>query len=231
MIWGAGNDLTEAIQLARATSAEARGELDELYDLVCHRTMRPIVAGVPGAEDTLSAVGRAIDRASETIAAAVGAEVVRLNELRQRAVSAAAMSSFLPAVAETAATLRVPEVVGAEHDQLTGAFNGYGDDNTRADTWTGSDSTYSVELPDGRTAWIVSDTFLGTIEADGSRSDETDMVPNAIVVQDGETLTTYVGGTVAEPRGLLDLCDYGWPDGRVAWAGAAQIHDGTLEVL
>ena len=35
--------------------------------------------------------------------------------------------------------------------------------------WTGGDGTYSVGLPDGRTAWSFGDTFLGTIAPDGSR--------------------------------------------------------------
>lgn len=230
MIWDADNDLTEAIAMVRSASTDARKTFAESYGRMFRRTGRLDRLGVP-VDESRSAMGAAISQASDAVTAAIGAEVVRLNELRQRAVSAAAMSSFPPAVVETAETLRVPEVVGAAYDHLTGAFNGYGDDNTRADTWTGSDSTYAVELPDGRTAWIVSDTFLGTIETDGSHSDEAHLVPNAIVVQDGETFTTYVGGTADEPRALLDLGDHGWPDGRVAWAGAAQIHDGTLEVL
>ncbi len=35
--------------------------------------------------------------------------------------------------------------------------------------WTGGDGTYSVGLPDGRTAWSFGDSFLGTISPDGSR--------------------------------------------------------------
>ena len=230
MIWGADNDLTEAIVMARSASTDARKAFVETYGRMSRRTRRLDRLGVPAAESR-SAMGEAISQASDTVTAAIAAEIARLNDLRQEVVSAAAMSSFPPAVVATADTLRVPEVVSAEHHQLTGDFNAYGDDNTRTDTWTGSDSTYAVELPDGRTAWIVSDTFLGTVEADGSRRDDTDLVPNAIVIQDGKTFTTLVGGTAEEPRGLLDLSELGWPNGRVAWAGATQIHDGTLEVL
>ena len=34
--------------------------------------------------------------------------------------------------------------------------------------WTGGDSTYSTQLPDGRVAWLFGDTFLGTVADDGT---------------------------------------------------------------
>jgi hypothetical protein len=49
-------------------------------------------------------------------------------------------------------------------------FNTYGDAGHH---WTGADSTVSVPLPDGRVAWLFSDTFLGTVNADGSRPRDT----------------------------------------------------------
>src|SRR4051794_32017888 len=52
-------------------------------------------------------------------------------------------------------------------------FNTYGDAGNH---WTGADSTVSVPLPDGRNAWLFSDTFLGTVNADGSRPRTTPMV-------------------------------------------------------
>ncbi|MHB6910823.1 DUF4185 domain-containing protein [Streptomyces sp. DB-54] len=45
----------------------------------------------------------------------------------------------------------------------TEAFARYGDDNSRTDDWTGGDGTHSVRLPDGRTLWLFSDTFLDRI--------------------------------------------------------------------
>lgn len=59
------------------------------------------------------------------------------------------------------------------------------------DGFTGGDGTYSVELPDGRTAWIFGDTFLGKIEEDGSRKKSDPIyIRNSFVIQDGENLTT-----------------------------------------
>ncbi|NBM18014.1 hypothetical protein GUY61_20860 [Streptomyces sp. GC420] len=47
----------------------------------------------------------------------------------------------------------------------TTAFARYGDDPSRTDDWTGGDGTHSVRLPDGRTLWLFSDTFLGRVDA------------------------------------------------------------------
>ena len=58
--------------------------------------------------------------------------------------------------------------------------------------WTGADGTYSVELPDGRTAWLFSDTFLGTVNPDHSRPRSSPFVHNSIVVQDGGSFSTIV---------------------------------------
>ncbi|MCL6301543.1 hypothetical protein [Streptomyces kronopolitis] len=47
----------------------------------------------------------------------------------------------------------------------TAEFTRYGNDNTRLDDWTGGDGTHSVRLPDGRTLWLFSDTFLDRVHA------------------------------------------------------------------
>lgn len=56
--------------------------------------------------------------------------------------------------------------------------------------WTGADSTYSVSLPDGRTLWIFSDTFMGKVNPDRSRPADSPLVRNSLVVQQGQELTT-----------------------------------------
>jgi len=59
---------------------------------------------------------------------------------------------------------------------------------------TGSDGTYSVLLPDGTTAWIFGDSFLGTVNEDLTREKRFPIfVRNAIAVQDGNKLKTYHG--------------------------------------
>src|SRR5947207_268389 len=67
-------------------------------------------------------------------------------------------------------------------DEFNSLFRAYGDSNSSLDDWTGGDTTNSVPLPDGRDVWIFSDTFLGAVNPDGTRSDPT-FVHNSLVVQ------------------------------------------------
>lgn len=63
-----------------------------------------------------------------------------------------------------------------------------------AGSFTGGDGTYSVPLPDGRTAWVFGDSFVGGVQPDGSRShDPTTFVRNSIVFQDGERFRLVTG--------------------------------------
>jgi hypothetical protein len=83
---------------------------------------------------------------------------------------------------------------------LNTLWNDYGD---QSDRWSGADGAASVPLPDGRTAWLFSDTFLGTVNADHSRPRSAPFVNNSIVVQDGRQLTTVTGGTPRRPAALV----------------------------
>jgi hypothetical protein len=130
-----------------------------------------------------------------------------------------------------------PTVTSAAPDTaLDSRFDTYADDHTSPDDWTGADSTYSAPLPDGRDVWIFSDTFLGTVNADGSRSPAiqdggtTPFVNNTFVVSsrhDGD-LRTVTGGTAATPTALLpppDANHWYWARDGIA-AG-----DHTLDVV
>lgn len=83
--------------------------------------------------------------------------------------------------------------------------------------WTGGDSTYSVPLSGGRTAWIFSDTFLGPVNPDGSRPTTAGFINNSFVVQTGTQLRTVTGGTAENPTALVPPPSDGW-----YWFGAAQ---------
>ncbi|WP_316755499.1 DUF4185 domain-containing protein [Streptomyces herbicida] len=82
-------------------------------------------------------------------------------------------------------------------DALTGEFARYGDDQARADDWTGGDGTHSVRLPDGRVLWLFSDTYLGQVHGPPNPSGEphawrdvsAPMVHNSAVVMDRGRLT------------------------------------------
>jgi hypothetical protein len=94
------------------------------------------------------------------------------------------------------------------------AFNdrwaAYGNDNTRTDDWTGGDATYSVELPSGRMVWMFSDTFLGTVNPDGTRP-TAPIINNSYVIQREESLVrTLHGGTRQAPTALIAPLDASW---------------------
>ncbi|MCB5905984.1 DUF4185 domain-containing protein [Streptomyces pinistramenti] len=113
----------------------------------------------------------------------------------------------------------------------TGEFARYGDDSTHADAWTGGDGTHSLRLPDGRTLWFFSDTYLDRVhpppnpqgEPYSWRTADHGGTPylrhNSVVVMDrsGHIERTLTGGGAApgpffpDPRG-----GWRWPvDARV----------------
>ncbi|MEV6241002.1 fibronectin type III domain-containing protein [Lentzea sp. NPDC051838] len=108
---------------------------------------------------------------------------------------------------------------------LNAMFTAYGNQGGH---WTGGDSTVSVPLPDGRTAWLFSDTFLGTVNADFSRPRTAPFIRNSIVVQQGSQLVqTLHGGTAQDPTTLVTGSN---PD-EFHWIGAATVQGGTLKAL
>lgn len=100
------------------------------------------------------------------------------------------------------------------HAPPEGLLNAY---SNTGKGWTGADSTYSVPLSGGRTAWIFSDTFLGPVNPDGSRPTTTPFINNSFVIQKGQNLKTVTGGTAANPTALVPPPSNGW-----YWFGAAQ---------
>ncbi|HEX7000372.1 MAG TPA: DUF4185 domain-containing protein [Trueperaceae bacterium] len=92
----------------------------------------------------------------------------------------------------------------------------------RGPGWTGADSTYSVPLPDGRTVWLFSDTFLGVVDDRGGRNRFSPLVNNTLVVQDGTKLTTLHGGDPTLPASFFPSPTGGKDD----WYW---VYDGTVE--
>jgi Domain of unknown function (DUF5005) len=90
--------------------------------------------------------------------------------------------------------------------------------------WTGGDGTYSVGLPDGRSVWLFGDTFLGTINSDGSRSMSTPFVHNSLVVQNGQDLSDVNFLTPAAAATPSAPGDWFWP-------GSGTVSGDTLKVL
>ncbi|MFG1672847.1 fibronectin type III domain-containing protein [Micromonospora sp. NPDC049282] len=128
----------------------------------------------------------------------------------------------VPAAPARAAELPSGGMTGA---QLTTLFNDYGNTSGR---WSGADSTASVALPDGRVAWLFSDTMLGTVNADLSRPRSSPMINNSAVVQDGAALTATVhGGNTTSPQSLIPS---GVP-GEWYWIADATVEGNSVRAL
>lgn len=127
-----------------------------------------------------------------------------------------------------------PTVTRAEPDtRLDGEFTRYADDHASPDDWTGADSTYSTPLPGDRDLWIFSDTFLGTVNPDGSRSPkvsdggDTPFIHNSFVLAGRRGIRTITGGTRAAPTALMPSPDRAhW-----YWSRDGMMADGRLDVI
>jgi len=118
-----------------------------------------------------------------------------------------------------------PQVQATPSADLNTLFNAYGNQGGH---WTGGDSTVSVPLPDGRVAWLFSDTFLGSVNADHSRPRTAPFIRNSIVVQQGNQLVqTMHGGTAQNPATLVT----GSNPAHFYWVGAATVQGGALKAL
>ncbi len=132
------------------------------------------------------------------------------------------IATAIPGTPPAAAALPAGGMSAAALNTL---FNAYGNTSGR---WSGADSTASVLLPDGRAAWLFSDTFLGTVNADFSRPTTSPFINNSIVVQDGTSLVaTLHGGTVSAPESLVRATQAG----EFYWVGDGTVDGGALRVL
>lgn len=106
---------------------------------------------------------------------------------------------------------------------LNAMFTRYG--NTGGQ-WVGADSTYSVELKDGRIAWIFSDTLYGDVRDGKLSPTDSFFINNSVVVQDGRRLTTVTGGTPSKPKAIVGMDGDAWH-----WFGAGQTRpNGSVQI-
>ncbi|MEV5242566.1 hypothetical protein AB0K89_26190 [Streptomyces cinnamoneus] len=160
----------------------------------------------------------------------------------------AALCAFVSPAAAAPAAGAPPRVVDVRPARsLDAAFGAYAGRAGPRGHWTGGDSTYSVPTPAGE-LWVFSDTFLGTLRPDGSRSPvtgdggTTPFVHNSFVLwrADGpHTVTGHdrSGRPLSLVRGPGDEPWYwaraGVPDGRgvaVVYARYARTGTGPLDV-
>lgn len=139
------------------------------------------------------------------------------------AIALTATAAPLTATASTECT----RVAASVDQDLRDRFGTYGD---IAGRWTGADSAYSVELPDGRIAWIYSDTFLGEVDENHGRPLDSLFIHNSINVDDDGAITTFTGGTADAPESLVKVA--GADENRDwYWLGDATLHGDELQVM
>ena len=74
---------------------------------------------------------------------------------------------------------------------------------TRNKGWTGGDATYSVDLMNGKTLWMFGDSFIDQVSEDRSRPTFR-LINNSLVLQEGSKMTTFHGGTAANPQAFAN---------------------------
>jgi hypothetical protein len=124
-----------------------------------------------------------------------------------------------------------PAPLRAAPDPVTAAA--FDRSGVAAPGWTGGDGNVPVRLPDGRTAWLFGDSFVGTVRPDGSRATSA-LVRNALVVQDGQRLQTRVGPpdpAGGQPTALLAAPDPAGGAGTWLWPGTGLVEGGTLQAF
>ncbi|UYQ94445.1 DUF5005 domain-containing protein [Chitinophaga horti] len=108
----------------------------------------------------------------------------------------------------------------------------YNDYLTRYQHWNGGDGCYSVLLPDGRLFWSFQDSFFGQVSADRNRANNV-MLRNAANVQLNKSLQSFVQLNPGSGNQSQTWIKYGNApeDQDWYWPGAAQVHNGELQVL
>ncbi|WP_280262663.1 hypothetical protein [Nocardia wallacei] len=140
-----------------------------------------------------------------------------------RIVSGAARRA--PGSEATGPRLRV--ISSAPHHDLNTLLSKYA--YTDDGGWTGGDSTYLRRLPDGRHVIMFSDTFLGRLDARGSRTPETPFVSNSFVVveRDGSMRTVLSTTPDGRTRAVLPP-----QNDRFHWLGGSHVTSrDTLDVM
>jgi len=133
-----------------------------------------------------------------------------------RRLAACCLLSLLLLLCATRAHAVVdPDALTAEFAAMTGTG------------WTGGDASLSARLPDGRTAWLFGDTFIGGVDATGRRDRSAPLVRNSIVVQGRNGAMRTI--TAHDPGGPCALIagsgrnDWYWPGPAIAARGVLQV--------
>ena len=121
------------------------------------------------------------------------------------------------------ATSYCTSIVPSSAAEYAAAFDGL----RHTTSWLSADTAVAVPLPDGRAVWLFGDTYVGTLQSDGSIDPSSRFLNNSFVVQSGACLTPLEGGQPAAPRSLI-------PEpapGEAYWPSSAVPENGVLRVF
>lgn len=153
------------------------------------------------------------------------------NTLEFRAIVRRPLLAIMTAIVVTTAALPISVSGAATPDPCAGAPTTVAAQQAAFATlvgfgggWSTADGYVPVPLPDGRTAWLMSDTLLAppAVESGAGAT----FVHNSIVVQRGRCFTPVMGGTAELRDDLVPSSD-----GRVCWQSAGVARGDQLIVF
>ena len=123
------------------------------------------------------------------------------------------MKKYKPSILISIVLLNINVVNG--QDVVTVAQEHFDKFNNVEGGWLASDGTISLLLPDGKTLWLFGDCIIGEKSGEfGIKPGTSSFINNAAIIEDGDVLTTYYGGTTEIPGSLIpgDGANIFWPE-------------------
>ena len=93
--------------------------------------------------------------------------------------------------------------------------------------WGAADGAIPITLPDGRVVWLFGDTYVGSVNGDGSFSPPDHLINNSFIVQTGHCFAPLMGGG---PRARSSLIPSPGA-GQVYWPASGYVENGVLRVV
>lgn len=94
--------------------------------------------------------------------------------------------------------------------------------------WIAGDATYSIALPDGRTLFLMGDSFIGEVINEKEIAPGAKMIRNCALLFDKDTLTSIYNGTFENPS---DFIQTSLPDSTWYWPEHGTVENDTLKIF
>ena len=94
--------------------------------------------------------------------------------------------------------------------------------------WIAGDATYSIALPDGRTLFLMGDSFIGEVINGREIAPGAKMIRNCALLFDNQSLQSIYNGTFENPS---DFIQTSMPDSTWYWPEHGTVENDTLKIL